>query len=202
MTRGFGYLVALLVGALVVPLGAQAIVQLTNGTFASKGVLSDIDGDVASVVAGYLQVGGLVQVSGTVDTAITNTPSVIVDNLGPTSSSAYAATPCYHVTTASTNATSCADAQANFYGIRAVNTTQTIAYVRLYNLASAPTCNSATGFIESIPIPPASASGLAGGIVAHEIIPTNYATGLGFCATGGGSSTDSSNAPAGVYVKL
>lgn len=136
------------------------------------------------------------------ETVITNTVSVLVTNLGPTSSSSYATTGCYHVTTASTNSINCADAAANFYGFRAENTTTTAAYLRLYNLATAPTCNSATGYIESIPIPPAAAAGQVGGIVAFQVIPTNYATGIGFCVTGGGTSTDNTASGAGIYIKI
>lgn len=135
----------------------------------------------------------------TVDAVVTNTPTVIVDNIGPTSGSAYATDSCYHVTTASTNAINCKASAANFYGVRAVNASGTIAYLRLYNLAVAPTCSSATGFIESVPIPAA-----AGGFptVALEIIPTQYGTGIGFCVTGGGTSTDNTNAVAGTYIKI
>jgi hypothetical protein len=77
-----------------------------------------------------------------------------------------------------------------------VNTTSTLYYLRLYNSSGAPTCSSATGFIESIPIP-ASASGA--GISWTPQFPINYGTGIGFCFTGGSSSTDNTNAATGVF---
>jgi hypothetical protein len=103
---------------------------------------------------------------------------------------------CYLVSAASTNSTSCKGSAGNLYGIRVVNTTGTLYYLRLYNTAAAPTCSSATGFIESIPIP-ASATGA--GIVWAPTYPINYSTGIGYCFTGGSSSTDNTNAATGVF---
>jgi hypothetical protein len=139
--------------------------------------------------------------SWSVDATVVNTPTVTVDNLGPTSSSTYAVTPCYHTTTASTNAISCADATANLYGVRAISTSTTLAYLRLYNLAAAPTCSSATGFIVTIPIKPSAASS-AEVTELDNILPINFTTGIGFCVTGGASSTDNTNATAGIYLTL
>jgi hypothetical protein len=119
---------------------------------------------------------------------------------GPSSASGDAISGCYLVSTATTNATNCKASAGNFFGVRAVNTTSTIYYLRLYNLATAPTCSSATGFIESIPIP--HNTGTGGGIVAPELLPTQYTTGIGFCLTGGGSSTDNTAAATGVYLKI
>jgi hypothetical protein len=73
----------------------------------------------------------------------------------------------------------------------------------MYNLASSPTCSSSTGFVRSWPVPPASSAGLAGGIAANlGAVGTAFSTGISFCITGGGSSTDNTNAPAGIYVNL
>lgn len=139
---------------------------------------------------------------GTGDVNIVNVPSVAVSNLGPSSSSSYSASECVLITTASTNATNCADATANLYDFYAINSTTTAAYLRIYNLAASPTCSSATGFIKSVPIPAASAAGVFGGVVVPNVIPVNYATGISFCVTGGGSSTDNTSAPAGIYLSL
>lgn len=130
---------------------------------------------------------------------VLNVPDVRVENNGPTSSSEYATDACYKTSTASTNATSCADAAANYYGIEyAINTTTTAAYLHLYNTAGSPTCNAS--IIATIPIPAASAAGVFGGVSLIPITPTNYATGIGICITGAADGT--TNAPAGVYVKL
>lgn len=103
---------------------------------------------------------------------------------------------CILVSAASTNATNCKASAGNIYGFRFVNTTGTLYYLRMYNLASAPTCSSATGFVETIPIP-ANASGA--GIVAIEPMGEAYTTGVSFCFTGGSSSTDNTNAATGVF---
>lgn len=105
-------------------------------------------------------------------------------------------------TTASTNATSCKASAGNMYGFRFINTSTTIAYVRLYNLATAPTCSSATGYVETIPVPPAGAAGGAAGIVDSAPLPLGYTTGIGLCVTGGSTSTDNTNAPTGVFVTV
>jgi hypothetical protein len=104
---------------------------------------------------------------------------------------------CYLQSAASTNATNCKASAGNFYGVRAVNTTATVYFLRMYNASGSPTCSSATGFIESIPIP-ANASGA--GIMAVTHVPVGYSTGIAFCFTGGGSSTDNTSAATGVYL--
>src|SRR5579872_2617329 len=62
---------------------------------------------------------------------------------------------CVIVSAASNNATTCTASNTRFWGVQITNTTATIYYLRLYNLAAAPTCSSATGFIRSIPLVPA-----------------------------------------------
>lgn len=109
------------------------------------------------------------------------------------------ATPCYITTAASTNSTNCKGSAASLYHIRAVNTTATLYYLRLYNSSSAPTCSSATGFVETVPIP---ASTTGAGITDDISVGAAYGTGLGFCVTGGGSSTDNTNAATGLYISL
>jgi hypothetical protein len=103
---------------------------------------------------------------------------------------------CVLVSAATTNSTNCKNAAGNVYGFRFVNTTGTIYYLRMYNSSSAPTCSSATGFIESIPIP-ASTSGA--GFAFLEPMGEAYSTGISFCFTGGSSSTDNTSAATGVF---
>jgi len=100
---------------------------------------------------------------------------------------------------ASTNSTSVKGSAGNVYGIYIINTTTTNYFLRMYNLSSAPTCSSATGFVETIPALGAAANG--GGISRMQVAQA-YSTGIGFCLTGGGSSTDNTNAATGVYVTI
>ncbi len=101
---------------------------------------------------------------------------------------------------ASTNATLCANAPGTIYDISLVNITSTTYFLRLYNLSAAPTCSSATGFVETIPVPHNATAG--GGIVKTFPVGRAYSTGIAFCLTGGGSPTDNTNAATGVYVSI
>lgn len=104
---------------------------------------------------------------------------------------------CVVVSTASTNANNCGGAAVTrFYGIQISNTTATVYYLRLYNLGTAPTCSSATGFIRSIPLVPTGQTGQTIIMLPAAVI---YNTGLSYCITGGSSSTDNTNAAAGIF---
>lgn len=138
-----------------------------------------------------------------------STPRVTISNdstgqiiPAPTTASADAVSACNILSAASTNSTSCKGSAGNFYGYEIFNTTTTIYYLRLYNTSAAPTCSSATGFIRSIPIPPAGASGQADGTVSNQMFPVNYGTGIGYCITGGSSSTDNTNAAVGIFGEI
>lgn len=109
---------------------------------------------------------------------------------------------CYLSSGASTNATNCKNGAGNVYLYRPINTTTTTYFLRMYNLTTAPTCSSATGYVETIPVPPASVTGGAGGIAVDQVVGEAFSTGIAFCLTGGGSSTDNTNAATGVYVAL
>lgn len=106
---------------------------------------------------------------------------------------------CYIASAATTNATNCKALAGQIYGYELINTTATLYYLRLYNLSAAPTCSSATGFIRTIPIP-AAATGA--GVSRSIAVGEAYGTGIGFCLTGGGSSTDNTSAATGVYVSI
>lgn len=141
-------------------------------------IASDSTGQVA-LAAGTAFVG---QAAGVATATVTNTTA-----------------PCYITSAASTNATNCKASAGNLYSIQAINTTATLYFLRLYNLASAPTCSSATGFVRTVPLP-ASATGA--GVVIPQDVGEGFATGIGFCLTGGGASTDNTSAATGVYLTL
>jgi len=112
------------------------------------------------------------------------------------------ASTCYFTSAATNNAQFCKASAGQVYMLRPINTTTTTYYLRMYNLASAPTCSSATGYLETIPVPPATAAGGAGGIAAAQSFGQAYSTGIAFCLTGGGGSTDNTNAAVGVYITI
>lgn len=102
--------------------------------------------------------------------------------------------------TASTNATSVKASAGTLCGGHAINTTGTIYYLRFYNLATAPTPSSATGYVLTVPVP-ANTTG-AGVLLEFGPFGANFSTGIAFCITGGPSSTDNTNAAVGVFVNL
>ena len=71
--------------------------------------------------------------------------------------------------------------------------------MRLYNTVGVPTCSSATGYVTTIIVPPASAAGQVGGREMPLNIGGAFPTGLAYCITGGPTSTDNTNAAVGVY---
>lgn len=108
---------------------------------------------------------------------------------------------CSVVTAGTTLSTNCKASAGNLLGWWFINTTATVYYVRPYNLASGPTCSSATGvFGPSIPVP-ASTTG-AGLIVLYPNGGIPFGTGLGLCATGGSATTDNTSSAAGVFGQL
>lgn len=126
--------------------------------------------------------------------------SYILASGAATATTAAGTATCYLTSGASTNSTNCKASAGNLYEIHVTNTTTTNYFLRLYNASSAPTCSSATGFVETVPALGAAANGGVNGRINTP--PQAYSTGIGFCLTGGGSSTDNTNAATGVYVTL
>jgi len=105
---------------------------------------------------------------------------------------------CYTASAASTNSTNCKGSAGNVYGIHVSNTTTTTYYLRMYNTSSAPTCSSSTGYVETIP----AFDTAKGSVNGRMGLAQAYSTGISFCLTGGGSSTDNTNAATGVTVTI
>jgi hypothetical protein len=105
----------------------------------------------------------------------------------------------YAAAAASTNATAVKASPGTVYHYSLSNSTATVYYLRMYNLAAAPTCSSSTGFIESIPIP---ASTTVGGREREQVIGQAFTTGVAYCITGGAANNDNTNAAVGVLVTI
>lgn len=135
-------------------------------------------------------------------TVKTDTTGALIQSVGATTSSSASVSGCNILSAASTNSTNCKATTGNFYGYDIHNTTTTVYYLRLYDLAAAPTCSSATGFIRTIPIQPASAAGGVGGEVNNITIPVNFVNGFGYCITAGSSSTDNTAAATGIFGEI
>jgi hypothetical protein len=123
------------------------------------------------------------------------THEIPTDNAG-NDLSTFAAHGYYITTTASTNSINAKNTAGMLHVIHLYNSTATIYYLRLYDSSTAPTCSSATNFVESIPLPP----GQTNGRVTFQGEP--YTNGIGYCITGGAGSTDATNAAVGIFGKL
>jgi hypothetical protein len=168
-----------------------ATVNTGNGTASGSQrvtIASDSTGTVAATQ------------SGTWTVQPGNTANTTAWLVQPVPGTANGASTCVVQSAASTNATNCKNAAGLIYGLEVVNTTSTIYYLRLYNLSTSPTCSSATGFIRTVPIP--HASGAGAGIANFYTVGETYGTGIGFCLTAGGSSTDNSSAAVGVFITI
>lgn len=133
--------------------------------------------------------------------------SIVLSQFGTYSAKAAstAVYPCYPVhglsggSAASNNATNVTSGHTRLCMLHVTNTSATLAYLKLYDLSTAPTCSSATGLKHVFPIP-ANTSG-AGFVNSEGSTGEYYTNGFGFCLTGGGGDTDNSNAPVGVFVE-
>lgn len=195
---------------------AKAAVKSADGDFATLGAKGDAKSsatDTTAITAMQVlkQISFMLQnpAQTPTNTAQIGGNAVVTPDNGvqgvaalPTTSSTAAVSDCIVASAASTNATSCKGSAGNFYGYEVYNTTTTTYYLRLYNSSTAPTCSSATGFVRSIPIPPAGAAGGANGALSNQVFPTNYSTGIGFCITGGSANTDNTNAATGLFVTV
>src|SRR5882757_6433074 len=130
-------------------------------------------------------------------------PCVAVSSTNPlptgAGGAASAGTP-YHLpggSAATTNSTLIATGPRTLYSVTVINLNATVYYLRLYDLAVAPTASSATGATHSYPIP---ASTTGAGIQIPFGPGEGYINGLGFVITGGGADTDATVAATGVYV--
>lgn len=114
----------------------------------------------------------------------------------------------YHlISAASTNATSIKGTAGFSVGgagqvvtIVAINTTATVYYLKFYDTAATPTCNS-TPVSLTLPIP-ATSSSTGGGFVVSLPQAAQYLNGIGICLTGGIADNDNSNAATGVAIDV
>ena len=136
-----------------------------------------------------------------IDAAVNSTDPVATLNYASASGGT---TGCNILSAATNNATSCGTAASGFYGFDIFSTVTTVYYLKLYNTVGAPTCSSATGFIRSIPIPPAGVAGQVAGIVISLPVPqtASFSTGLGYCITAGSAATNNDSAVTGIFGEI
>lgn len=110
------------------------------------------------------------------------------------------ARPVHFLSAVSTNSTLVKGGPATLYGVQAVNTTAVLYYLKFYDKATAPTCNTDT-VVKTLPIP-FGATSAGGAIVAPMTVGVAFLNGLGFCITAGIADNDNTNAAVGVVVNL
>lgn len=104
----------------------------------------------------------------------------------------------HQLTTASTNARNWKTSAGLVPSLSAINTTGTIYYLKFYDVAGTPTCNTDT-VIGTYPIPATPASTGSG---IATLIGATFSNGIGTCVTGGIADNDNTNAAAGVAITL
>lgn len=180
---------------------ASATTGINNYVWITVTTLTGAGASVYGQYQGYINGTGSVTVTQCASNTCTSTVvQPTGDNLhmdvDATASTGATTITSFNSSTSSTNATSVKGSAGNIYAIHATNTTATIYYLRMYNLATAPTCSSPTGYVETIPVLATLPNG--------RVIPVGqaYTTGIAYCITSGGGSNDNGNAAAGVYVTV
>jgi len=108
--------------------------------------------------------------------------------------------PTHILSGASTNATNIKPAAGQLVSVACFNTTTTLYYLKFYDLASTPTCNS-TPVVLTMPCP-FGASNAGGGFVLTPGQAAQFLNGIGICLTGGIADNDNTNAATGVAIDV
>jgi hypothetical protein len=119
------------------------------------------------------------------------TPWLVTPSAGTTGG----CTPAKTLSAATTNSTSIKGSVGTLCKMITINTTATLYYLKMYNTAAAPTCNSDT-VVATYPVPPSN------GGVAVNIGPFGeaYTNGIGFCLTANLADNDNTAAATGVTI--
>ena len=102
---------------------------------------------------------------------------------------------------ANTNSTLVTSGYSLLKTLVVINTTTTLYYLKLYDVSSAPTCNTATVKFK-VPVPFGAANAGGGFAVPIPQDGLRFQQGLGFCLTGALADNDTTNAAAGVTISM
>lgn len=111
------------------------------------------------------------------------------------------AQPKHYLSAASNNATVVKAAPGAVYNVVAVNTTDTVYYLKLYDKATAPTCGT-DPVIQTYPVPPTPASGSPAPLALSSTVGVGFNNGIGFCLVGGIADNDNTSAATGVAINF
>lgn len=108
-------------------------------------------------------------------------------------------TPYSLIAAATTNSTSVKGSAGTLYGISLYSGSSTaVAYLKIYDTASAPTCGSGTP--KERHLISYGASGAGGGAVIPSDLGVAYASGIGICITGGIADNDTTSVAASTFL--
>lgn len=99
-----------------------------------------------------------------------------------------------------TNATNIKPAPGQMVGAVAINTNAALYYLKFYDTAGTPTCNT-TPVVLSFPVPFGTSSA-GGGFVIPLPQATQFLNGIAMCLTGGINDNDNTNAATGVAIDV
>lgn len=117
----------------------------------------------------------------------------------PVSGTTGGASPARLISAASTNGTNMKASAGTLYSVTGINTTATKYYLKFYNSAGTPTCNSDTVVWGPFPVP-ASTDGNGFGVSLP--VGLAFATGIAYCLTGGSADNDNTSAATGVFLNF
>ncbi len=190
------------VGTTNTDLGAPGATACTtdNGSCSLNALLERNNQRITSLIsalASPFQAGGSIGnasfgISGSLP-AFASTPAVNAQPTPVTSGGLLIATA---VAANTTNSTLVKNAAGQVYEIRVFNNSGTIAYLKTYNKASAPTCGTDT------PVDHFLVPGLTGGsgLIFTSAMGDAYGTGIGYCLTGGIADNDTTAVAASAYL--
>lgn len=127
--------------------------------------------------------------------------SALIGSINIAAATTGGCTPAKVLSAASTNSTNIKASAGTLCKMVVVNVNTTLAYLKMYDKATAPTCNSDT-VLATYAIPFGASN--AGGGVAIPLGPFGeaYASGIGFCLTGGIADNDNTNTATGVTISF
>jgi hypothetical protein len=146
--------------------------------------------------SGNTVVTGTVGITGTPNVALTSVSAGV--GIIPIAPSTQAGTLSHSAILAnSTNATSVKASAGTLFEISVYNNSATIAYLKLYNSATAPTCGSGTPVARYL-IPGASSGGAGSNV--NITLGKSFGTGIAYCVTTGIGDTDTTAVAANAYL--
>jgi len=104
------------------------------------------------------------------------------------------------IAAASTNATVMKAAPGTLLTMTMLNTTTTVYYLKFYNKATTPTCNTDTVVWGPFPIPYGASNAGGGFVISMPAAGAAFSTGIAYCITGGSADNDNTNAATGLFV--